>query len=56
MLLFLDINISHLEQLSSNFEQMFKLREDDHILKIVVNDQRYYVHKNILSCSSFFLR
>ena len=54
--IFQDINISHLEQLSRNFEQMFKLREHDCILKIVANDQEYFAHKNIFSCSSLYLK
>ena len=54
--LFVDLNVVHLEQLSRNFEKVFKAREHDSILTIVVNQQGYFAHKNLLSTTSSYLR
>ena len=53
---FPDLNVVHLEQLSHNFAKMFKVREHDAIMTIVVNQQGYFAHKHILLSSSSYLR
>ena len=35
---------------------MFKVREHDNILSIVLNQHGYFAHKNILASSSPYLR
>ena len=53
---FKDINVVHTELLVRNYAYMYENREQDTIVKVVVNRKEYFAQKSIISSSSSYLR